>query len=187
RERALDLPEERGVVVDVLDVVDVHTGLLLERVERGVRLPFRVHVERHFREVQLLGQLLLDARRAFACFRPAAAAGGKDSGKRDRGPSNGCPFEQLPPGELVGHSDPSVESTTNVESGLHEVSLGAFSLTPGSLFWTYMLTLPALVSITYCVAPPTYAVSSSRPVRRFSSAWPMRIFSGRTPTATRPV
>ena len=40
RERALDLPEERGVVVDVLGVVDVYAGLLLERVERRVRFVF---------------------------------------------------------------------------------------------------------------------------------------------------
>ena len=31
---------------------------------------------------------------------------------------------------------PSIESTTNVESGLHEISLGACSAAPGSLFWT---------------------------------------------------
>ena len=39
-----------------------------------------------------------------------------------------------------------------MESGLHEIWLGACSGAPGSLFWTYTLTLPALVSSTYCVA-----------------------------------
>ena len=70
---------------------------------------------------------------AFVPLLPQAA---RMPGNGDRGSSDRCALEQLPPGEVVGHSAPSVESTTNVESGLHEISLGACSAAPGSLFWT---------------------------------------------------
>ena len=138
RELPLDLPVEPGVVVDVLDVVDVHAELLLELEERRERvvLLVRVHVERPVREVKSARKLLLDAGRAAGGLRAAAAAGGEDARDGDRGSSDRCALQQLPPGEVVGHSAPSVESTTNVESGLHEISLGACSAAPGSLFWT---------------------------------------------------
>src|SRR5206468_6094799 len=184
-ELRLDLAEELFVAVDVLGVGDVDARLLLELVKGRMPLPLEVHVVGPVREVQRLRELVVRAARAGLRGRPSARR--QDARETDRGPSHCCAFEQLPPGEVIGHSTSSVESTTNVESGLHEISLGAWLRAPGSLFWTYTLTLPALVSSTYCVATPTYAVSSRRPVRRFSSAWPSRIFSGRTPTATRPV
>src|SRR6185437_10790189 len=146
--------EERRVVVDVLGVVDVDAGLLLERVQRRerLRLLVDVHVERPVREAQRARELLLDARRASAGRGAAPAAGGEDAGERDCRSADRCSLQQLLPGELVAHSAPSIESTTNVESGLHEILLGACSAAPGSLFWTYTLTLPARVSSTYCVA-----------------------------------
>ena len=87
RERALDLPEERGVVVDVLDVVDVDAGLLLELVERRVRL--RLVVGRCRASSSRSGgswrASAATSRRAAGRLRPAAAAGGQEAGDRDRG------------------------------------------------------------------------------------------------------
>ena len=45
-------------------------------------------------------------------------------------------LQQHSPCELVGHSAPSMESTTKVESGLHEISVGFCTSAPGALFWT---------------------------------------------------
>ncbi len=84
--------------------------------------------------MQGLRELVLDGGSARLLGR--AAAGGDDARERDRSASEGGALEQLSPGELVVHSAPSVESTTNVESGLHEISPGVACCAPGSLFWT---------------------------------------------------
>ena len=49
------------------------------------------------------------------------------------------------------------------------------------------MTRPAGVSTTYWVATPTYARSKTFPWSAFGAPVPTRIFSGRMPTATRPV
>jgi hypothetical protein len=60
RERALDLPEEGCVVVDVLDVVDLHARLFREHVERWVLVPLLVvDVQRPVREAQSLRESLV--------------------------------------------------------------------------------------------------------------------------------
>ena len=69
-------------------------------------------------------------------FVPELPQAARKPGERDRGATEGRALEQLAPCELIGHSVSSVWSTTNVESGLHEISVGACSCAPGSLFWT---------------------------------------------------
>ena len=126
RELALDLSEEGRVVVDVLLVVDVDAKLLLDFVERRIRLPlvsmYRVQFEKCSVFASVCSTLVVPLD-AFVPLLPQAAR----SPKRDRGATEGRALEQLTPCELIGHSSPSVWSTTNVESGLHEIS-GAPSL-----------------------------------------------------------
>ena len=71
RQRALDLAEVRGVVVDVLEVVDLDARLLRELLERRplLRLLVEVDVELPVREPERVGELL-----AAACGRRRRAA-----------------------------------------------------------------------------------------------------------------
>ena len=136
-QRALDLPEERGVVVDVLDVVHVHAVLLLEVDERRVRvrLVVRVDVQRPVREVECLGKLVVGA--AARRLRAAAAAGGENAGNAEEGAACGRAPQQVAPGDDVGHSGASIESTRNVDSGLQlsmSRSPGAAPFSPGDAF-----------------------------------------------------
>jgi hypothetical protein len=78
RERTLDLPEELGVRVDVLGVLDLDAGLLRERIERRKRLRLLVDVDvvRPVREAERVGELLGPpaAGTAAAAAPPQAAA-----------------------------------------------------------------------------------------------------------------
>src|SRR6266540_2589297 len=116
RERASDLAEVLVVRVDVLEVIDLDAELLVERVERRppLRLLVDVDVERPVREVECLRELV----RAGCALLAGAAARSQQARNREDGATCGGPLEQLASGEDVGHSDPSMESTTNVHSGL---------------------------------------------------------------------
>src|SRR3954468_15589875 len=190
RQLPLDLREERRVVVDVLGVGDVDARLLLEVLERRmrVRLVVRVDVQRPVRELEGLreGVVRAGARRLGA----AAAAGGEHTGHREQGAARGGAAEQVTAGGRVGHFGASMESTTKVESGsqlsvVRSPAEPPFS--PGDAFWRYTVRRPHSVSTMYCVATPTYACSTILPSSAFGWPLPSSIFSGRIPTATCPV
>src|SRR5204862_1156779 len=114
---------ERAVVVDVLRVLDVDAGALLELVERRMRvlLVVRVDVVRPVREPQRLRELLLH-RRARGLAARAAACGQQAGYGQDRGAGRSA-AEQLVARHPFGHSSSSSSwemSTTKVASGLHE-------------------------------------------------------------------
>src|SRR5262249_16310999 len=152
RELALDLGEERGVVVDVLGVRDVDAELLLELLQRRVRmrLVVRVDVERPVREVQSLRERVVraSARR----LRAAAAARGEKAGQGEDGAPRGRPLQQLPPCQNIGHADSSsTESTTNVASGFQLSAMRPLcaATLAGLAFWTYTVSRPLTVSTMY--------------------------------------
>src|SRR4051794_36174422 len=189
RQRALDLAEVRGVVVDVFDVVDRRAGLLLEHVEGRVLAPLHVvDVQRPVREPQCLGERLVAIRaRGLGA---AAATGRQHTGKGQERAARGCAPEQVAAGEDVGHWDASVESTTNVESGFQlsvSLSPGIAPFSPGDAFCLYTIKRPHAVSTMYCVATPTYACSTTVPSSALGWPLPSSIFSGRMPTATWPL
>src|SRR5207253_10595399 len=115
RQRALDLPEVRRVVVDVFGVLHMNAVLLLELVQRRVAVArLVVNVERPVGEVQGLGELVRRRRR----LRARPATGGEKAGKREDRAARGGPLQQLSAGVDVGHSgSSSMESTTKVDSG----------------------------------------------------------------------
>src|SRR6266545_4860907 len=188
RERASDLAEVLVVRVDVLEVIDLDAELLVERVERRppLRLLVDVDVERPVREVDSLRELV----RAGCALLAGAAARGQQAGNREDGATCGGPLEQLASGEDVGHSDPSKESTTNVQSGL-QLSVrrvpGEAASRPGAAFCRYTVSRPHSVSTMYWVATPTYACSTTVPSSALAWPAPSSIFSGLIPTATSPL
>src|SRR2546422_8264106 len=98
----------------------------------ALRLLVDVDVQRPVGETKRLRQRM--ARRGAGRLGRAPAAGGEQAGKRQHRAARGGAFEKLAAGEDIGHSDPSSESTTNVESGLQlrvRCWPGAAPLSPG--------------------------------------------------------
>src|SRR6266545_1232211 len=125
-----------------------------------------------------------------AALLAGAAARSQQARNREDGATCGGPLEQLASGEDVGHSDPSMESTTNVHSGL-QLSVrrvpGEAASRPGAAFCRYTVSRPHSVSTMYWVATPTYACSTTVPSSALAWPAPSSIFSGLIPTATSPV
>ncbi len=151
RELGLELAEPLLVVVDLLDVFHLHSALGGELVEGRPLVPLLgVDVEGPVRKDERVRELLLDLgrgpTRAGLPRDAAASTAGRNQGREaERARADCCALQKQTSGDRViqpgvGHSLLSFsDSTTNVDSGLHERvtwSPGWTAAAPASLFWT---------------------------------------------------
>ena len=193
RERALDLSEVLGVRVDVLGVDDVDAELLRERLERRplLRLLVDVDVERPVREAQRVGELSRSPLLPPLPLLPPQAA--SEAGHRTARPrAEGGAARAVPLGS-GGRSwlSSSGRSTTKVASGLEADGDRVSARTPLGAPGFHVLDVdgqPAGGRVDDVLRRDADVRRSRRrlPASEFTWPSPMRIFSGRMPTATRP-
>src|SRR4051812_20815852 len=84
----------------------------------ALRLLVHVDVQSPVGEAERLRERLASTRGRPRGFVAAAPAGREHAGHREKGPPRRSAAEKLASVQSIGHSGPSIESTTKVESGL---------------------------------------------------------------------